>query len=452
MFFLKSTPRRILLLLTIDLISIYFISSIFYNAYEKYKIDLSNIYNKDQARYEILLEEYKEDMERYENRYLIANTFTVLCGELKDCYIDGEYADYFPDDFYYEIEDIYGQSIYDGALIEVDKSSPLHVKLNFYDYEDDIIAWTYGKLDFYIETYQLNKLVSLYHDDYSDASLYNQELGFEEEPSFIFYPTFDKSYTWADDVEDEIKIDLSAEIDGLYFYIDLDSVIDPDSIYKPQKPKTPRFQNVSFHGLLVNGNWFITNIILSMLLIIFNIRKIITIYKDVIEISKAQAPINTNVWRMNNGAENMDDFIKNGIITLIVTLILITGITFMGFMSANSSLEDQYNQKLDEYEDMLSAYNSNLEVYNQKLAVAQEFKETGLMNANVTVNTQHVNDERVGNEISYTTNVNGQGIDYSDTIQLQKDTPISLYAQVVDDEKYPDIGSDSKTVTLLLKN
>ena len=227
----------------------------------------------------------------------------------------------------------------------------------------------------------------------------------------------------------------------------MDSVIDPDSIYKSQKPKTPRFQNVSFHGLLVNGNWFITNIILSMLLIIFNIRKIITIYKDVIEISKAQAPINTNVWRMNNGAENMDDFIKNGIITLIVTLILITGITFMGFMSANSSLEDQYNQKLDEYEDMLSAYNSNLEVYNQKLAVAQEFKETGLMNANVTVNTQHVNDERVGNEISYTTNVNGQGIDYSDTIQLQKDTSISLYAQVVDDEKYPDIGSDSKTVT-----
>ena len=143
----------------------------------------------------------------------------------------------------------------------------------------------------------------------------------------------------------------------------------------------------------------------------------------------------------------MNSFIKNGLVALVITFILVVIITLIGFMFANSDLEDNYNSEMAEYEDELSAYNSEMEAYNQKLAAAQAFQETGIMTADVTVNTQHVNSESVGNEISYTTTVNGQRIDYMGTVQIQKDSAINLYSKVVDDEKHPDVGTASKSVT-----
>lgn len=143
----------------------------------------------------------------------------------------------------------------------------------------------------------------------------------------------------------------------------------------------------------------------------------------------------------------MNSFIKNGLVTLVIAFILIVIITLIGLMFANSDLEDNYNSEMAEYEDELSAYNSEMEAYNQKLAAAEQFQSTGIMTASVSVNTQHVNSQSVGNEISYTTTVNGQRIDYMGTVQIQKDSAINLYSKVVDDEKHPDVGTASKSVT-----
>ena len=150
----------------------------------------------------------------------------------------------------------------------------------------------------------------------------------------------------------------------------------------------------------------------------------------------------------NKGRHNiMNSFIKNGLVALVITFILVVIITLIGFMFANSDLEDNYNSEMAEYEDELSAYNSEMEAYNQKLAAAEQFQSTGIMTASVSVNTQHVNSQSVGNEISYTTTVNGQRIDYMGTVQIQKDSAINLYSKVVDDEKHPDVGTASKSVT-----
>ena len=142
----------------------------------------------------------------------------------------------------------------------------------------------------------------------------------------------------------------------------------------------------------------------------------------------------------------MDDFVKSGIIGLVIAFILIVAIGFFGLSSANDDLEREYNQKLEKYNEALLTYDSEMEAYNQKLAAAQAFQETGIMTASVSVNTQHVNSQSVGNEISYTTTVNGQRIDYMGTVQIQKDSAINLYSKVVDDEKHPDVGTASKSV------
>lgn len=143
----------------------------------------------------------------------------------------------------------------------------------------------------------------------------------------------------------------------------------------------------------------------------------------------------------------MDDFVKSGIIGLVIAFILIVAIGFFGLSSANDDLEREYNQKLEKYNEALLTYDSDMEAYNQKLAAAEQFQSTGIMTASVSVNTQHVNSQSVGNEISYTTTVNGQRIDYMGTVQIQKDSAINLYSKVVDDEKHPDVGTASKSVT-----
>ena len=150
----------------------------------------------------------------------------------------------------------------------------------------------------------------------------------------------------------------------------------------------------------------------------------------------------------NKGRHNiMNSFIKNGLVTLVIAFILIVAIGFFGLSSANDNLEREYNQKLEKYNEALLTYDSDMEAYNQKLAAAEQFQSTGIMTASVSVNTRHVNSQSVGNEISYTTTVNGQRIDYMGTVQIQKDSAINLYSKVVDDEKHPDVGTASKSVT-----